>query len=714
MRYSDDDLLKIVGEERKRSIGFGEGDSGELRAARTRALAYAKGEMNDIPSLPNRSAVVDTTVADAIETVMPDVMEVFIGGEDVATFVPQGEDDEEAAKEETDFINHVVFTENEGFLVLYSAIKDSLLTRTGIIGWWWEEDEKTEAVAEVPEHMAEIAQAMAGMGGDEINAEQREDGSVALSTQRLHGKVCIKAFPSEDFTVAQDTVSLRDATYCAVRSRTRVQDLIVRGIDPEKARELKGYTVRNGEVEQERDQAGENLQTSDEGVGDLRTVEIRDHYIRLAAEDGDKLTIWRVTTDSEEKTFLDSEEVEQIRFAAFTPYIVPHRFHGESVADKLVQVQQIKTVLLRNHMDSIYFALNQRMEVAQDQSNDFTIPDLLRNEPGVPIRVKSAGAIKAVAAGALNVDTLASLEYAATMAESRSGIVRNAQGLNPDTLHDTAKGALALITAAQKRVRMIARIFAETGVKDLFLGVHCLLRKGYGSEGEGKAYAEPSFKRGNAWKQMAPGKFPERCAMTVHVGVGSAGREHDMMIATQRLELMERAANLPGVGQMLLDPSNVYNGLAAWERSAGSRAPELYWSNPEGKPPPPPQPDPKMMEVQGNLALKKEEAAANVQLAGQKAQTDAQTTVQKHQMDAEASERESQRDHERKLQEIQVNGELKRYQVDQELQLKREQLVAELELKRELGMAQAAVAHETGMAKVNASTSQVEPGGDPG
>jgi hypothetical protein len=553
------------------------------------------------------------------------------------------------------------------------------------------------------------------MQGDAIEAEQREDGSVALSTKRLHGKVCIKAYPSEDFTVAKDTVSLRDATYCAVRCRNRVQDLIARGIDADKARELPRYTIRNGTVEQERDQAGESNNTSEDGNGDLRLVEVRDHYIRLAGDDG-KLAIWRVTTDSEEKVLLDCEEVEQIRFAAFTPYIVPHRFHGESVADKLVQVQQIKTVVLRNHMDAIYFALNQRNYVDMTKANEFTIPDLLRNEPGVPVRGQGEGAVTPLYAGPPAVETLATLEYAATMAEARSGIVRNAQGLNPDTLHDTAKGALALITAAQKRVRMIARVFAETGVKDLFLGVHCLLRTGYATAGEGKQYAEPSFKRGKQWKQMQPGKFPERCAMTVHVGVGSAGREHDMMIATQRLELQERAAMLPGIGGILLDPANVHNGLVAWERAAGSKAPELYWSNPEGKPPPEPQPDPAMVKAQADTQLAQTKAAADVQLAQQKAQADAQTMGQKHQLDAEASERQAQRDHERKLAEIEANVGLKRYQIDQELALEREKLAAELELKRELGFANAAVAHETGMARVEASTrvSEVEPGGEPG
>src|SRR5205807_4251155 len=101
-----------------------------------------------------------------------------------------------------------------------------------------------------------------------------------------------------------------------------------------------------------------------------------------------------------------------------------------------------------------------------DRINESTIGDLLRNEPGVPIRSRTGDAIRPVTAGALGFDAFGALEYFSTVAESRTGIVRNAQGLNPDTLHDTAKGAIALMGNAQQRERLIARIYAETGNKD--------------------------------------------------------------------------------------------------------------------------------------------------------------------------------------------------------------------------------------------------------
>jgi hypothetical protein len=722
VKYTDDELLKIVGDERKQSIGFGEGDSGELTGARETAIAFYKGDMlnvsaeHKVVSLPGRSRAVDTTVADAIETVLPDVLEIFVGGDDIATFIPQGEEDEQKAKDETDFVTHVVMVENEGFLNLYTACKDALLTRTGVFYWWWDETEKAETKHTVPPDQADMApmmQVIASQMGHEVDAEEQDDGSINLNQTTLHGKVCIRAVPPEDFTVAADTVSLRDATYCAMRDRPRVQDLIARGVDPEIARSLKPYSQRNDSVEQARDTAGEHNLTLVGGTDDLRIVETRAHYIRLPGEDGG-LTVWRVETDGEEKILIDKAEVGDIPFAALTPYIVAHRFYGESVADKLIEVQKIKTALLRMHLDSGYFALNQRVEVADSGSNEHTIPDILRNEPGVPIRVKTTGTVTPVSAGQLNFDTLASLEYAATMAESRSGIVRNAQGLNPDTLHDTASGALALISAAQKRVRMIARIFAETGVKDLFLGVHCMLRRNYTDK-----HAPAQAKIGKTWQTAQPNQWPERCSMTVHIGIGSAGKEHDLAVANQRLQTVQEVITLQGgLEGPLVDATKAQSALMDWERAAGSKRGDQYWLDPSdpNAPKPQPKPDPAMAQVQGKLQIEQAKVQAKVQGDAEAAKASLTLDQAKHQAEMQANEQKAIREHELAVMKITGELELRRETTQAELAMKRELLQAELQMKREIAVLNAEVARETGMAKAQASgsVSEVEPGGEPG
>jgi hypothetical protein len=603
----------------------------------------------------------------------------------------------------------VVFNQNDGFLNFYTAIKDALLVRTGLFYWYPEINEDRQPVAQLPAQEAETVQKVAQSQGMELEAEPQDDGTVSLIETKKSLKVCIRAVPPEDFSVAPDTVNLKDATYCVMRDRPRVQDLIARGVDPEIARSLKTYQVRNDRIELKRDEAGEHDKPVDGTTGDLRIVEVRSHFIRLASKDGD-VDIWRVVTDGEETIMIEMECVSQIPFAALTPYIVPHRFYGESVADKLIQVQQIKTALLRMFLDSGYFALNQRNYVAMDLANEFTLSDLLRNVPGAPIRGRQPGAVQPMEAGALNFNPLDALEYAATMAEGRSGIVRNAQGLNPDTLHETMGGAIALINAAQKRVRLIARIFAETGVKDMFLGVHQMLRSSFGD-----GFQPMKARIRSSWKELKPSEWPERDAMAIHVGVGSAGKEHDLMVANQRLALTEKAMMIPG-SQALLDPKNVHAQIMAWERAAGSKDGDQFWSDPttpegqqklqqQGQ-----QPNPEMMKAQADIQLKQTQAQADLQLRQTQGAADLELRKAQAQTDAQTDMARMQSEHALKQTQMDREFELKRYQLEKELELERERLAAELQIKREAALVSAQSRHAIGMAAVD----NVEPGGEPG
>lgn len=705
LRYSDADFLKIVGEERKRSIGFGDGDAGELEAARERALSYYRGDVSkDIPTIPNRSAAVSTDVAEAVETALPDIVEIFVGGDDPATFLPIGPEDEEAAQQETDFVNHTVFNEGSGFLAFYTAFKDALLTRTGLFYWWWEDSEKVREErfeGKTAEELA-VAQAVAVQQGAEVEGEAREDGlyDIVIRTTQNLGRVCVKAVPPEDFTIAPDAVDLKTATYCAMRDRPRVQDLIARGIDADLARSLPQYGVIQDEVAQERDRADENSTNAGDSLGDLRQVEVRCHYIRLDANGDGQLELYRVLTDADERIFLEKEEVDAIPFGAVTPYINGHRFYGESVADKLLEIQKIKTTLLRMMLDSGYFALNQRAEVDMSKANEFTISDLLRNEPNMPVRVKSAGAVTPITAGQLNFDIFGALEHVSVMGEQRTGIVRNAQGLKPDTLHDTAKGALQLMSMAQKRIRFIARIFAETGVKEMFLGVHGLLRKH--ATGGSKARL-----RGK-WVETDPTAWGERKDMVIQVGLGSAGRDQDLMAMEKVLEFQREVVMLQGgYDGPLITADNVHNAMKRYIMAAGQRSPELFITDPKDPqaPKPQPKPDPKMLELQGKM-----------QLEAGKAQIQAQADQVKTQSDHELAMMRLEREMQLKAAAQEAELALKERIAVREMDLKERQLAAELELKAKLGVMQANVARETGLAKVEASANvrDVQMGGDPG
>lgn len=621
---TDEDFLRIVADERRASLGFDNDE--DLSDARELALEYYKGEMSDVVTLKNRSQVVSTDVADAVETILPDLVEIFTGDE-IASFNPTGEEDEEAAAQETDYLNHVVFSENDGFMCLYTMFKDALITKTGVLKFWWEDYENVEEDEFTGKTTEEALYAQ--QFGEIVKAEQDEAGLWSFTLRRVDKGGCakIEAVPPEDFTVGRDTVSLRNATYAAHRSRPRAQQLIDQGYDAKLIEGLPAYGEVDNSLQQARDTAGEH----DEQYGytnPMRLVEIVDHYIRIDADGDGKSELWRVVTGGNESVLIEKEQVEVMPFAAVTPFVVTHRFYGLSVADRLMEVQRIKTALTRMALDAGYFSLNQRMEVAADRANQFTIPDLLRNEPGVPIRSRTGDAVRPVSAGGLNFDPYAALEYFSTVSESRTGIVRNAQGLNPDTLHDTAKGAQALMSAAQKRVRMIARLFAETGVKDLFLGLHTLIRK--------HATKAQKVRLRNKWTEIDPTSWGARKDMTIEIGVGAGGKEQEALMLREGLAALMQVVQLQGgVSGPFVTPENAHAYLKRFfERGLGFKNADPFISDPGEAQPQEPPPDPKMVEVQQKMQLEQAKLEADITLKREQMQAEIQ--LKREQMAIEA------------------------------------------------------------------------------
>lgn len=703
----DQTLLNLVAAECRSSVGFD--NNPELTEARERALEYARGVMTDVPSLPNRSKAVSTDIADAVETLLPDLVEIFTGDEDVAAFIPRGEEDEEAAQQETDYVNYVVFTENPGFLLLYTMFKDALLTKTGVVKAWWEDG---ETVKERFERKSAVALQMAEQDGEieDLEPAEPEEGDTEplynfTVCREPEGRVRIEGVPPEDFTVAIDTVRLREAVYCAMRSRPRVQDLLSQGLDKDKVASLTTHGANNDQaVSVARDTVSESQNLTD-ADSDLRRVEVEEHYIRVY--DGENPKIWRVLTGNTQSVLLDKEEVDFIPFAAVTPYIQTHRFYGESVADKLMEPQRVGTALTRMALDSGYFALNQRNEVAEDQMSANTLPNLLRNEPGVPVLSRTGNAVRPIQAGALSFDVFGALEYFQTKVEQRTGIVRAAQGLTPDTLHETARGALALLTQAQKRVRLMARNFAETGVKDMFLLVHALIRKHSDSTAR--------VRLRNKWTEIDPTSWGERSDMSISVGLGASGREHDLMVIKDQLQVMNEVIMMQGgpTGPFV-KPENVYNLLKRFYEKTGEKTPERFVSDPAEQqqgPPQPPPPDPKLVEVQAKSELAREQAEAELTMKATAAQGEIDLATHKAQLQA-------QLEREKSAAEIQYRRDvaadelaLKREQLEAELMLKREQMAAELDLKRQQ------MAHEAARANLETTAnlaSDVQVGGEPG
>lgn len=663
-----DSLLSQVASEWTRSTGL---NGEEVDEQRRRALNYYKGDVDDVVAPEKRSRAVSMDVAEAIDAFMPDAIEIFTGSDDVVTFEPVGPEDEEAARQETDYINHVFFQENDGFLILHDMIKDAAQVKTGVVKVSWR-TYQTPDEEFTGQSLDALAMAVSQYG-DRIGLSEKTPLTDPMIDRydytlkgEMAGRACVENVPPEDFGVSQDTVRLKDSAYHWHRTRVRAYDLIERGVKKSLVARLPAYGVMDTDMQSARSIAGEDL-TDTGGDGEQRIVEVIEHY--LMTPNGRK----RVLTDAAVSIELDRDDHDYVCFAAMTPYPVPHQFYGQSIADKLLEIQRIKTVLLRMALDSGNFALNQRMYVDMTKAHEWTMRDLLSNEPSRPVRGKGPAGqvIQPLSSGGLSFDAFGALEYMSVQGEQRSGVMRNAQGLNPDTLHDTARGASILLSAAQKRTRMICRVFAETGIRDLFLILHRVIRE--------NADRSTRVRLRNRWVEIDPTTWGSRNDMTVEIGVGSGGKEQQMMMYRTGWEAMQGLITMQGgVNGPFVTAENAYAFIKqSFERGLGFRSADAFISDPAEQPQQPEQPDPAAMEAQAKQA----EMQMQLEADREKAQAQIETERMKAaaQMELEREKAAAQLELQREKNAMDLAH--MREKADLEFQLARDKMAIDAELK---------------------------------
>jgi len=676
---TDDDFLSICDQERVAAVNY-ETDE-ELSNQRERALEYTKGEMKDVPAMPRRSKAVSTDVADFIEAELPDLMDILVGGEDPVTFKPNGPEDVDQAELETKYVRHVIFDENDGWFSIYSAVKDCAEVKTGIIKHWWEETDNVEE--EVFSNQTAVDMQLLEESGYEIT-EQEDAGhdpefgplyNLIAKRTVTKGRVRLMACDPADFSVSADTTlaDFENGTYKLLRIRDRAQEFIRLGFDPDLVEQLPAYSDFDDEEERARDTVDE----SDDGRHSdshetLRTVEVHLHVLRVDADGDGVPECWHIYTDSSASILLHKEQKNRSGFAVGCLYPRTHRFYALSEADKLMEVQKINTVLLRSQLDNYYFDLNKRFEVNMASANENTIADLLRNEPGVPIRSRDGNAVKPINDRGGGIDTFQGMEYITTMGEMRTGIARNVTGLNAETLHDTASGAIALMDNSAKRQRMKARIIAGTLLRSLYLGVQADLAENMSEPDRVRFHGDKEF------TTIDPSMFGRRKDMTVTIAIGSGGKQQMLQTVANLLEQQERVAQSPYAGE-ITSSAHVYRALKLFAETAGLPDPSRYWQDPEeaqqqgGQQGPSPEEQAMAAEMQAKqaeLQMKGQEAQAKIQLEQFKAQTKAELERQiaqeriklereKAEFEADMAERKAQAEYELamiKAQDTQLNG----------------------------------------------------------
>lgn len=627
-------LLGILNAERDDAQQYVTGDLAEARAASySEYLRLPYGNEQE-----GRSSVVSSDVLDTVEGMLPDLIDVFVSSDKAVQFDPVSKEDEEGAKQATDACNYVFYKQNNGFLCLYSAIKDGLLLKTGGLKWCWEEkrtpnfstyrgvDEMQLAMWLAQNPKAEVIEKderdepMQDQMGQTIGMRRVYD--VKVKVVETKGKVKLTPIPPDELLISRrhNSILLDECPYVAHIAKRTLSDIREMGYDVDED-DIAAATLDNYESQDRVIRKPSALWQEDQTRTDPAMLEgwLVEEYV-LVDFDGDGIAERRQIIRLGDK-ILSNQEFSHVPIAAWTPYILTHRFDGLSVAEIVADIQRINTEIMRQSLDNLYFANNQRMRVLTDaQGNPMAnIDDLLNSRPGGIVREQVQGAVNPLEQPWVGAQTLPMLEYLSTMKENRTGYTRYSQGMDSNSLNKTARGVSLIMNASQKRAKLMSRIVAEALVAPTFRGIFKTLTD-YNME-------KLSFRLRNQYVQYDPQEWRDGYDMTINVGLGTGDKEQQHGMLMQIAQAQAQAIAAGGLNQVVT-LQNVYNLQARMVENAGFKDADEFWADPSKQPPKqaegPPQPDPNEVLKQ-QTELQKAQISSQTEL--QKAQIDAQTTL---------------------------------------------------------------------------------------
>lgn len=647
-RLTDSQILARAQQEVTSTIGRWGSEISNERAA---ALDYYLGEQYG-DEVDGRSQVITREVMETVEWILPSLVRIFCDADNMVVFDAVGPEDEEQADQETEVVNYVYWKQNQGFYNTYTALKDALLSKTGILKVWWEDGSKEER--EEYNNITDVGlmQLMQdpSVKREPIDIEQNEDGTfnASFKAKRNRGKVRIMPVPPEEFGVSRDASSpyAKDATACYHRVKKTKSELIEAGYD----RELVNSLPTSDDVDTPEQIARDRL--DDEGMAVVYTKDeywITECYF-YADRNGDDIDeLLKVTYAGDpdgggSATLLDVEEVDRIPFCTATPVILTHKFYGLSIADLTMDLQHIKSTLLRQVLDNTYLANNSRTVVNDEFVN---MDDLLTSRPGGVIRVRGEQPVNAylnpLPHSPLPAETFPLMEYIDGQIKQRTGVGDEVAGLDKNSLANVNTGVAALAyDAARMKIELIARVISEILFVPLFKDIHEILSKNQDQP--------MTLKLRNQWVPVNPGEWRERENITVKVGMGNASRERRIMGMQEIIKLQQSYVQAGALGKLVM-PEQIWMANKELAKAMGVE-PEMFFMDPRKlPPPPPPQPDPQaevaMMQAQA-MMLDAQSKMARAQVDAQKVQAEERRLQAEMMLKARESELK------RQIQELQV------------------------------------------------------------
>jgi hypothetical protein len=678
---TEDQVIALIDTYAANSYG---GKQGTLAVERAKAIARYNSEPygNEIAG---RSQLVSSEVRDTIETVIPQLMRIFLSGDNICEFDPENPQDVDQAKQESRYVNWVATQRNKPYEKFGTWFRDAMLCKNGYVKAWWDTrsdilienyqgltDDQLALIQQDPEVKITALTSYPGTsyfppppapppgpqgpgappGPPQQPMQQPMLHDVTVKRVKQYGCVRYDNVPGEEMLVHVSTrgLDLQDALYVEHRTQKTLSEI----------RQM-GYEVEDDEAGTLEDLATEIEQTARDRFSELsqllragesadpaaRTATFREIWMRVD-EDGDGIAELRKLC-LVNRTIKADDEADIVPIAAITPVIQPHRHVGYGYYDFLRDIEAARTSMIRSFFDNVYLANNGRYGVNVKNVN---VDDMLVSRPGGIVRVDGppGDSIFPLTHPQMGDSAMSGMQFLDMWKKNATGVLADSQSLSADVLSNgTASGISQVISVWQARVEGVARCFAETGMTELFRIIHALTLK--------NATGPEKFQVNGEWFTVDPREWTKRTSLTVTVGLGTGSKEAKQAFLTQLAQMQAQGLQIG-----IATPANIYETGIELTKEMGYKDAERFWTDPRKQPPQPKPPDPLVQAAQVK-------AQADTQTAQMKAQMDAQMAQVKAQADAAAEQARAQADMQIQQHKIQTDAQLEVEKTRMQLEL---------------------------------------------
>jgi hypothetical protein len=619
MALDDQQIVDLVNAEFEDSIGIPGGDISQERAlAYNYYLRKLYGDEEK-----GQSKVVTSDVSDIVDGTMTSLMRMFTTADNLVEFDPVGLEDEAGAKQESAYITHIFFNRNPAFEIMFFWMFDALVQKNGYVKCYWDETERT--TIESYEGLTE-QELLELLDDEELEAVEQEERrgefadpdtgemmegivyDVRFNKTKKGGRIRVDNVPPEEIRVSKGTRSLdlnRAKMVGHERDDLTRGDLLAMGFDKEKVMELPASeqsldsSVKTARRDKSDDQGsgGSSADKTMELVGPLREV-----YQKIDVNEDGKPQLKQVfMVDGK---LLEMNDIDRQPFHAICPHPLPHKHVGQASAEKVMDNQRISSTLMRQILMNLHHVNNPGKTVWEQAMGEHTMPDLLTRRIGRVVRVRRP------AQEAISEDTVPftagesfpMLEYLDRKKAERSGVAPDIEGLSADELKNIQISVMAEANDTRRmKLELIARTFAETGFKSLFLHMHELALKHQRDTDVVKLLG--------SWTEVKPAQWRERTDMTAVIGLGIANRDRNLIHLNAIWEKQVQMAEGGGLN-LTVTPQNLYATTREIVKNANiGKPPEMFFTDPGDQKAPPPGKE--QMELQKQQVQLEQEKEAN-------------------------------------------------------------------------------------------------------